>query len=45
MDNTSGFLKELPQYYFKSEESAKAAIKVIGEDKLKKYVFGVEEKE
>jgi len=32
------------EYWFKSKESAENAIKIIGEDKLKKYVFGVEEK-
>jgi len=31
------------EYWFKSEESAKAAIKTIGEDKLKKYVFDIKE--
>ena len=30
---------------FKSTASARAAIKTIGEDRLKKYVFGVKEKE
>lgn len=29
--------------YFKTKASAEAAIKTIGEDKLKKYVFGIEE--
>ena len=29
--------------WFKSEESAEAAIKTIGEDKLKKYIFNVKE--
>lgn len=33
------------EYYFKSTASAKAAIKTIGEDRLKKYVFGIKEKE
>lgn len=33
---------KLPQaYWFKSKESARAAIETIGEDKLKKYVFPV----
>lgn len=32
------------EYGFKSEESAKAAIKAIGEDRLKKYVFNIKEK-
>ena len=32
-----------PGYWFKSKESAEAAIKTIGEDKLKKYVFNVKE--
>ena len=31
------------EYWFKSEESAKAAIKIIGEDKLKKYIFNIKE--
>lgn len=31
------------EYWFKSEESAKAAIKTIGEDKLKKYIFNIKE--
>lgn len=30
-------------YWFKSKESAEAAIKIIGEDKLKKYVFNAKE--
>lgn len=38
-------VKLLQEYWFKSEESAKAAIKTIGEDKLKKYLFNVKEKE
>lgn len=29
--------------YFKSKESAEAAIKTIGEDRLKKYVFNIKE--
>lgn len=32
-----------PGYWFKSKASAEAAIKTIGEDKLKKYVFNVKE--
>lgn len=39
----SSCVKSLHEYYFKSKESAENAIKIIGEDKLKKYVFGVEE--
>lgn len=35
------FIKLLHEYWFKSEKSAKAAIKTIGEDKLKEYVFNV----
>jgi len=31
------------EYWFKSKESAGAAIKTIGKDKLKKYVFNVKE--
>lgn len=36
------FVMLSPGYWFKSKESAEAAIKTVGEDKLKKYYFGVE---
>lgn len=36
-------IKEVNGYWFKSKESAEAAIKVIGEDKLKKYIFNIKE--
>lgn len=31
------------KYYFSSEEEAKEAVEEIGEDRIKKYLFGVEE--
>lgn len=31
-------------FYFKSKESTEKAIKIIGEDRLKKYWFGIKEK-
>ena len=37
------YIKAANEYWFKSEESALAAITAIGEDKLKKYVFNVKE--
>lgn len=36
-------LRLLQEYWFKSAESAVNAINIIGEDKLKKYVFNVKE--
>lgn len=35
--------QDINQIYFTSEKIARDAIKVIGEDKIKKYLFGVEE--
>lgn len=39
----SGFTRDINQIYFTSEEIAKAAVKEIGEDNIKKYLFGVGE--
>ncbi len=37
-------LKEsIGAYYFESEKMAKKAIKEVGEERIKKYLFGVEE--
>ncbi len=37
------YIKAANEYWFKSEESALAAISTIGEDKLKKYIFNIKE--
>ena len=34
--------QDIGQIYFSSEELAKQAIKTVGEDRIKKYLFGVE---
>lgn len=37
------FLIDINQIYFASEEIARAAVKEVGEDNIKKYLFGVNE--
>lgn len=36
-------LKDVGQIYFSSEEIARRAIEFVGEDNIKKYLFGIEE--
>ena len=36
-------IKDVGQIYFSSEEIAKRAIEFVGEDNIKKYLFGIEE--
>ncbi len=44
VDIGSFYYTKVPhEYWFKSKESAEAALKAIGEDKLKKYVFNIKE--
>lgn len=37
------WIKDCFQIYFSSEEIAKAAVQSVGEERIKKYLFGVEE--
>ena len=42
--NTWSVIREIPfNVYFSSEELAKKAIETIGEERIKKYYFGVDE--
>lgn len=41
--DTSRFLRRMGSIYFSSKELAEQAIKKVGEDRIKKYLFGVED--
>lgn len=41
--NSTQYGKNIGQVYFTSEEIARAAVKEVGEDNIKKYLFGVNE--
>ena len=39
---SANFIQDIGQIYFSSEELAEQAIEKVGEDRIKKYLFGVE---